>query len=419
MTNQENVTGPVPNSGEYRAGQRSITQKATKSRFEMLQEKKDRGKQSRPFIFAGLGIILILMVVLGVAFWNEFVSPPRQTAIRVGEVEYTRGDVVDLIRFNQRLSEEIGVPFQLGTSVFEALQIIQEAELAFQLAPQYGVSVSPEEVDERIEFILGFAVSAEDRDSAEFETNVEEAKRQFLNRVGLPEEVWRDFLRKILFQERLREVVGDNIPRIQPQVHVYQILLSSNDSQTVALIERELNAGANIEDVVLEFSVDFDAPRDKGDLGWSPEGIVVAQIDRLLFGVDENGDRLLPLRTPTRPQQDEETGLWSILVVEEYQEARELEPEALEILKDNAMTIFMNEQSRIYAQNGDMYIDLNNEITDWVNKQVSLNSLAPTPGAGQQDPLQGLLPEGASITGGPPTVVATPRGIPGISAPAQ
>ena len=416
MTNSENVSGAAQDpTGDFRAGQRSITQRATKSRFELLREKRAQGRRNRPYIIGGLAMLAVLLAVLAVAYWNEFVAPPRALAIRVGEVEYTRGDVVDLIRFNQRLSEEIGVPFQLGTSVFEALQTIQEAEMSYQLAPQYGVSVSPDEIDERIEFILGFAIQADDQRTGEFDTNVEEAKRQFLNRVGLPEEIWRDFLTKVLFQERLREVVGQNVPRIQPQVHVYQILLTRNDPQKIALIERELNAGTNVEDVVVEFSDDFDAPRDKGDLGWMPQGIVASQIDRLLFGTDASGDRLLPLRTPTTPQFDDQTSLWSILIVDEYQDAREVEPEALDLLKDTAMTIFLNEQRK----NIELYLDLDSEITNWVNKQVSLNALAPTPGAGQDDPLQGLLPEGATISGGQPTPVPTVRGIPGISAPAQ
>lgn len=416
MTNSENVTGPaVEPSGDYRAGQRSITQRSTKSRFDILREKKARGRRSRPYIYGGLGILAVLIAVLGYAFWNVFVAPPRALAIRVGEVEYTRGDVVDLIRFNQRLSEEIGVPFQLGSSVFEALQVIQEAELAFQLAPQFGVSVSPEEVDERVEFILGFALQAGDRNSGEFQTNVEEAKRQFLNRVGLPEEVWKDFLKKILFQERLREVVGDNIPRIQPQVHVYQIMLTRNDAQVVSLIKRELNAGKPIEEVVLEFSDAVDAARTRGDLGWLPQGVVARQIDGLLFGTDADGNRRLPIRTPSVPQLDDQAGQWSILIVDEFQEAKEVGPDSLEVLKDTAMTVFLNEQRRSI----ELYLDLDSDITNWVNKQVSLNSIAPTPGPNQQDPFQGLLPPGASIAGGPPTPVPPARGIPGISSPAQ
>lgn len=166
---------------------------------------------------------------------------------------------------------------------------------------------------------------------------------------------------------------------------------------------------------MLEFSEHFDAPRTRGDLGWLPEGVAARQIDSLLFGTDTDGNRLLPFRSPSIPQLDEQAGMWSVLIVEEFQEAREVEPEALEVLKDTAMTIFLNQERR----NIDLYLDLDSDITNWVNKQVSLNSLAPTPGAAQQDPLQGFLPPGASISGGPPTPVPPSNGIPGISAPVQ
>ncbi len=410
MTNQENIAGLSPETeGEFQAGQRSITQRVAKSRFEILREKQERGKRGRPFIYVGLVILALLMVVIGVEFWNKFVAPPRALAIRVGEVEYSRGDVVDLIRFNQKLSEELGIPFQLGSSVFEALQVIQEAELSFQLAPQFGVSISPEDVDERVEFILGFNAIAEGGDNEEFRTNVNEAKRQFLNRVGLPESVWREFLKKVLFQERLREVVGDSIPRIQPQVHVFRIMLADSDPAVIGLIERELDTGATIEEIVREFSQDPAAPRDRGDLGWTPQGVVIPQLDRLLFGLDEEGNRLHPLGALTVPQFDDATRLWAVFIVDEFQEAREVEPEALEILKDSAMSVFLNEQRKDI----DLYLDLNSDIANWVNKQVSLNAaVAPPAPANPQDQFGGLIP------GAAPTVAPTPaRGIPGISIP--
>lgn len=418
MTNQENVTGPQPDEnpgsdGGYRAGQRSITHRATKSRFDILREKKEKGTRGRPFIYGGIMIVLVMVAVLGYAFWDQYVAPPRALAIRVGEVEYSRGDVVDLIRFNQRLSEEIGIPFQLGNSVFDVLGTIQEAEMAYQLAPQYGVSVSPQEIEERIEFILGFALQANDRESGEVQVSIEESKRQFLNRVGLPESVWRDFLTKVMFQERLREVVGDSIPRIQPQVHVYQIILNRNNEQTVSQIERALGSGIPVDDVVKQYSTDPEAARGRGDLGWVPAGVVTTQVDRLLFGTDEEGERILPFRTASTPRFDSETNTWTILIVDEFQEAREVNDDALEVLKDKAMTKFFADQ----RPNINLYLDLTSGIASWMNKQVRLNSVVPTAGP-SQDPLQGLLPDGVTI-GGQPTPVPTPRGIPGFSEPVQ
>ena len=421
MTNQENVTDPqltpdLSSAEEYRAGQRSITRRGTKSRFDIVRDKKAKSANGRPYIIGGLALLIALLAVIGYQYWNVFVAPPRTLAIRVGDVEYSRGDIVDLIRFNQRLSEEIGVPFQLGSSVFETLQTIQEAELSYQLAPTRGVSVSPEEINQRIEFILGFALQGDDPDSEEFQANVQEAKRQFLNRVGLPENVWRDFLKKVLFQERLREVVGSEIPRIQPQVHVYQIMLFDNDSRIVTTIERKLNSGANIEDVVLEFSNDPEVRRTRGDLGWTPIGVVGTQLDSLLFGLKDDGSRVLPFRKPSTPRLDDTAGMWAVLVVDEFQEAVEVSPEALEVLKDSAMTVFLNGQRKSVANPAgiELYLDLDSDITNWVNKQVRLNSVAAPPDPVSQNPLQGLVPSGA-----PPTAVPPQRGIPGISSPIQ
>ena len=112
-------------------------------------------------------------------------------AIRVGEVSYTRGDVVNFIRFNQRITEDLGMEFEIGNSLFEALRVILEGELAYQIAPKYGISVSNDEVQLRIEMLMGF-ISVENAGSDEYLSNVEESYRQFLNKTGLSDQEYRD-----------------------------------------------------------------------------------------------------------------------------------------------------------------------------------------------------------------------------------
>jgi parvulin-like peptidyl-prolyl isomerase len=407
MTNQQNVTPASQPGDEYRAGKRSITQRRGKSRFEMVREKKARGARGRPFVMVGGVLLLGLIAILVVAFVREYVIPPRQLAIQVGDVKYSRGDVVDLIRFNQRLSEELGIPFQLGTSVFDVLLVIQQAELSYQVAPSYGVTVDRAEVDERISYILGLSATSDaELSSEEYQANVAEAKRKFLNRVGLPESVWRDFLTKIIFQERLRGVVSDTVPRIQPQMHVYEILIERNDPQLVAQIDRELKAGKPVDEVALQFSADPDIRRTRGEVGWIPQGMLAGQYDRLLFGTDQNGQRILPYKSASVPQFDSQRNMFTVVVVNEFQEARELSSQALETLTDSAFTTFLNNQRGNYY----LFLDLDSDIANWINKQVSLAAIVPTPGA-STDPLQGLLPSSSG------TAVPTPDGIPGLSLP--
>ena len=110
--------------------------------------KQRRSKlRSRPWIIGGAVLLVALLAFPIYAFVKTFTLPPREVAVRVEDSTYTRGDVVDFIRFRQRLTEEVGGQFELGTSLFEALQVIQDNEIAFKLAPRLGIAVSPDEVD--------------------------------------------------------------------------------------------------------------------------------------------------------------------------------------------------------------------------------------------------------------------------------
>jgi len=363
---------PIP---DYQAGQRSITVRGGKTRRQMVADKQEQQVRSRPFMMVALVILVGLLAIPVYAYFQNYVFPPRELALRVEDTEYTRGDVVNFIRFNQRMSENLGVPFEIGNSLFDALQTLQENELSFQLAPQYGITVTAEEVDERLESILGFvAVTVAERESKEYKDNVEEARRQFIHRIGMDEEVFRDFIRKSMFKERLREVVADTIPRVQAQVHMYEIVKLDGDFEHRLAIERDLNSGAPIETIAVNHSDDPNVRRDFGDRGWAPFG-VTPELDALLFGLDGEGNRLLPLRTPSTPRFDEENNWWSYLIVEEVQDAREVDDENFEALTTRGMTIFFNEE----RSNFDLHMVLDSAIFDWVNAQVRLSALIPSP----------------------------------------
>lgn len=372
---------PIP---DYEAGRRSITVRGGKTRRQMVQDKQVQQAKSRPFIFLGILILIGLLAIPVYAYFENYVFPPRELALRVEDTEYTRGDVVNFIRFNQRMSENLGVPFEIGNSLFDALQTLQENELAFQLAPKHGITVSSEEVDERLDSILGFvAVTVAERESEEYQDNVEEAKRQFIHRIGIEEEVFRDFIRKSMFKERLRDVVADTIPRVQAQVHMYEIIKLDNDPDERRALERDLVAGMNIENIVATHTEDPNYRRDLGDRGWAPFG-VHPEIDALLFGLDGDGNRLLPVRTPSSPRFDEENKWWSYLIIEEVQDAREVDPDNFEALTTRGMTIFFNEERSNFA----LHMVLDSEIFDWVNAQVRLSALLPTPTPVPFDPAQ-------------------------------
>ena len=368
----EVVDTPLP---DYEAGKRSITVRGGKTRRQMVADKNQIRLNSRPFIIVAVVLLIGLLTVPVYAYFQIYVFPPRELALRVADTEYTRGDVVNFIRFNQRMSEELGIPFKVGGSLFESLQTLQENELAFQLAPKSGITVTAEEVDARLDFILGFvAATVAERASREYKDNVEEARRQFIHQIGMDELVFREFIRKSMFKERLRDVVAEEIPLVQAQVHIYEIIQYQRDPEYARTLERDLVSGAPIENIVLDHSDDPNVRRDHGERGWVPFGISDDN-DGLFFGLDANGNRILPIRTPSVPRFDEEKQWWSYLVVEEVSAAREIDADSFELLTTRAMGIYFNEQ----RENFDLHMVLDSDIFNWVNDQIALSALIATP----------------------------------------
>ncbi|MBR92169.1 MAG: hypothetical protein CL903_05160 [Dehalococcoidia bacterium] len=373
----------VVDRSEFSIGQRSIQQSIKKSRMDYLRESKENSSKSRPYFIFGIIIVIILLLIPAYSYFQIYVFPPRELALRVEDKEYSRGDVVNFIRYNQRISEDLGVPFQVGNSLFDAMLTLQENELSYQLAPKYGISVSKEEVDERFSTTLGFvAFNASDDPnlSTEDKVNLDEAKRQFINKIGVTEDDFRDFIKKSMFRERLREVVGQSVPKLQVQVHIYEIILFNTDNQIQQKIDRELKAGDPIEDIVMRYSENPNKKRDLGEIGWFPYG-TNPELDGLLFGLDKDGNRLLPIRETTSPRYNEEKKWHSYIVVNEVSEAREVDEENMELLVDRAMTLFLNEERK----NFDLKMVLDSDIFEWVNKQVKMSSLLPTPTAVSYD----------------------------------
>ena len=218
----------------------------------------------------------------------------------------------------------------------------------------------------------------------EEQKNFEESKRQFLNKIGLSEEIYRDFIKKTIFKERLRTVVAETIPRVQSQVHIYQITLRNPDDNLIRKINRDLDAGKPITDITSLYSEDPNIKRNNGEVGWFPYG-VVTDLDYLFFGLDSNGDRILPVRELSPIQYDQEDQSYILYIVEEVSEAREISNSNLESLIDRALVIFLNKERKKIAAEGDLYMDLNDKIYGWVNKQVQLSSLLPTPNITEGD----------------------------------
>ena len=287
-------------------------------------------------------------------------------AIKVGDVTYTRGDVVKFIRFNQRITEDLGMEFEIGNSLFEALRVILEGELAYQVAPRFGISVTSDEVDRRIEVLMGF-ISVEN--SKEYKANVSESYRQFLNKTGLSDDEYKNYIKRTIFREKLRNLVARDMSRIQPHVELYEIIFESPDVSVINSIERKLTMGSSIENIALEFSEDKEVLRTKGNIGWMPRG-VDEKIDRLVYFNEGKESIPNPNTFITTPYKNSQDKVFAFYYINDFSDAREIEEKYFEQLADTEFENFINSFNEEY----NLWMDINSDIYNWINTKVLLAS---------------------------------------------
>ena len=367
MVNDKQNLQDKEKKDSFDIGSRSIIGSKNQSRFELLAKNRDESILFKPFFYVGFSLFLIICSVFIFFYVVTYVLPPMKQAIKVGEITYSRGDVVKFIRFNQRMSEDLGVDFEIGNSVFEALKTILEGELAYQVAHRYGISVSNERLDKQIEILMGYIDNAEGVEgSQEHKKNIEESYRQFLNKISLSDYEYREYVKRTIFREELRTIVSRDVSRIQPHVNVYEIVFETLDLSLVNAIEKQITLGNNIEEIVLEFSEDKEVLRTKGNLGWFPKGIN-QELDKIFFGLNEDGSKTLPIgQLSKQPYYKNEEQLYAFYYLSDYLEAREVTDKNFDLLTNVQFDQFINSFTDEY----NLWMDIDSDIYNWINSKV-------------------------------------------------
>ena len=157
---------------------------------------------------------------------------------------------------------------------------------------------------------------------------------------------------------------------------MFRIILEDFDEDLRNRISQRIKAGENISDLALEYSVDGEVRRNGGDEGWLPRG-VIPELDVVFFGVDDAGERLLPIGQISEVVRIPGDNSFGVIYIDEYASARPVDPAPFEILKDRALRDWF-EETRLQLE---VVLNLDSKIADWVNRQVRSSSvlLTPTP----------------------------------------
>ena len=253
-------------------------------RRAVVQQPRFRLRQKITFITLALSIAAILGIFI-VGYIIAFVLPPRELVVRVNDVEYHRGDLVELVRINQKTAEFFGGTFDASSSVFESLQMIVENEIILQSAPSHGITVSEAEVDAQIDSVMRPSSNFESGKSDEqIARETRERYSSYLNTIQIDESTHRDIVRRTMARERFRQYIGDSVPFVAEQVRVHRLIMPALGEIDIMKVKFEdatrdaktpQDLAVAYSKVVREFSSDTPATlRRGGDLGWIAEGVI-------------------------------------------------------------------------------------------------------------------------------------------------
>lgn len=302
-------------------------------------------RRRRIILFAGIAVIVCVVGLAGYSVYDTEIKPWHETVIRVNDTEFDMDYYVTMLRV---ILEEQGEPQNLY-SIFPMLtdKIIDD-ELVRQAAPEYGISVTEEEVTQRVkEYVL---TAAQGEETLDFE----KAYQGQLERFGLSDDEYREIVRLSLLREKMEDYLGSNIPEVAPQVHLHLIHVAlEEDAQVIC---QRLEDGEDFAALAIEESLDSSA-ESGGDIGWVPEGIM-PDLDDVIFGLDVG-----EISQPVSPGEGQG---YYILKVSEKEEAREIDTPQREILQARRSQEWIKQQ----RDASDIEIKLDAERYKWVEKHV-------------------------------------------------
>ena len=356
---------------------RTPLNKKTDRRHEILRQSQN---PIRKKIFFSILIISLIIVslIIGFFYYQNYVGPSKSLAVRIGDVEYSRGDLVNLLQAKQKQIEMLGGNFKTGKEVFEALNTVVEAEIIIKIAPEYEITATNEEIDNNIRKIFSPPGLENPTDSSQLEREFQERYNSFLNEIQLSEGEFRNEIKKNILREKFRKYISETIPKTYDQVRLHRIALANTDEIEIIkgkyynLVNNSIDPEilrAAFKGIVREFSKsNAENLRKGGDLGWIPKGIYNIY-DSTIFALE------VGKLSPEIPNYDNDQQIY-IFMVSEKQSDKELEPEDFEIIKNNALQDFLNEERK----NHDIYAVLDNKIYQWIIDELNLTKkVTPTP----------------------------------------
>ena len=347
-------------------------------------------RRQRIAIGVGAALILVIMGVVLVGVYQQFIHPPRVMAGEVRGVRFSMGDLVERIRVLQGINRYQGGQVDFSRIPFQLLTDLLHAEILRQAAPGLGINITDDQISESIR--TQFRPEPEPGQEADatlesqLDAEFDNTYTNFLTQVNLTDDAFRRMVEERLQQTELFARMLASLPEEATQVELQAVVMGLDSSAAPESVRERLLLGQDFGAVAREIS------GSDGYIGWVPEG-AFPEFDRYLFGEvceadDDSEDcvetdgvrRKQPLLEPggISPPIYEDESIFIIQAVGET-EVRELEPAMQFQMASARVDQWKDDQLKQGSDEGWVKINFDSNRYAWVTEQVRLTRPRVTP----------------------------------------
>mgnify|MGYP001258299191 FL=1 len=335
----------------------------------------------------GIGSVLILTIigVVLLGYYQEFYRPPRVWAGSVKNVEFTMGDLVARIRVLQGVNRYQGGQVNLSRVPFEYLQNLVNAEILRQRSPVLGIQIHDDDIEDELRRqFLPTADPGEETDPGQLESEFRNSYGGYLTATGLSDADFRVIVEERLAQRALALLLAQEIELIQPHVEVQWIQIPVDGEILIGDVAQRL-ANEDFTRVAQELNSANQFADPNGYVGWVPKG-AFPDLDDYMYGNEE--DEIEALKPGSVSGPIFTTDAYYLLKVLAAAEDRELNNTMGQKLLQENVTFWQREALVAGTTAGTVRMNFNSRLYDWVTDQVFITA----PRIDRPTPVPDLIP---------------------------
>ena len=321
----------------------------------------------------GIGSVLILTIigVVLLGYYQEFYRPPRVWAGSVRNVEFTMGDLVARIRVLQGVNRYQGGQVNLSRVPFEYLQNLVNAEILRQRSPVLGIQIQDDDIEQELRRqFLPTADPGEETDPGQLESEFRNSYGGYLTATGLSDADFRVIVEEQLAQRALALSLAQEIEPIQPHVEVQWIQIPMDGEILIGDVAQRL-ANEDFTRVAQELNSANQFADPNGYVGWVPKG-AFPDLDDYLYGNEE--DEITALKPGLVSEPIFTADAYYLLKVLAAAEDRELNNTMGQKLLQENVLLWQREALVAGTTAGTVRMNFNSRLYDWVTNQVFITA---------------------------------------------